>query len=53
MSNFNINSCTDLELAEMQGQLYNQLIQVQNNLLAINQEIKARKPKVEIPQPKE
>ena len=50
---FDINKATDLELAEAQGSLYNQLMQIQGNLLAINQEIKARKPKTDISQPAE
>lgn len=49
---FDINKATDLELAEALGQLYRQFMQIQDRLININQEIKARKPKIEI-QPKE
>ena len=39
---------TDLELAKAQGQLYQQFIQIQGNLIAVNQEITRREPKVEV-----
>ena len=39
---------TDLELAKLQGQLYQQFMQTQGNLIAINQEIERRIPKVEV-----
>lgn len=38
-----INEFTDLELAQAQGNLYQQLMQIQGNLIAINEEIKRRK----------
>ena len=41
--NKKIEDFTDLELAELQGQVYQQLIQAQGNLQAINQEIQRRK----------
>ena len=37
---------TDIELAEIQGENYKQLMLVQQNLIAINQEIAKRKVKV-------
>jgi hypothetical protein len=43
-----IDEFTDLELAELQGASYNELMRVQANLQAINQEILKRKP---VPEP--
>ena len=45
MENKQICEMTDLELAEVQGQQYQLLMQVQNNLLAVNNEIVKRKAK--------
>jgi hypothetical protein len=47
-----IKDLTDLELAEAQGNLYTQFMQIQGNLIGINQEIQKRKSseaKVSIP----
>jgi hypothetical protein len=41
-----IKDLSDLELAEASGQLYQQLMMVQQNLIAINEEIKKRKEKI-------
>jgi hypothetical protein len=41
--NKDIKDFTDLELAEISGSLYQQLMQVQQNLIIINQEIARRK----------
>jgi hypothetical protein len=38
-----IKDLSDLELAEASGQLYQQLMMAQQNLIAINEEIKKRK----------
>jgi hypothetical protein len=43
-----ITKMTDLELAKLQGSLYQQLMQTQGNLIAINQELDKRTPKVEV-----
>jgi len=43
--NKKIEDYTDLELAELSGQLYTQLMTIQQNLMTINQEIRKRKPK--------
>jgi hypothetical protein len=37
-----LSSFTDLELASVVGQLYQQLITVQNNLMAVNDEVERR-----------
>lgn len=37
-----LKDMTDLELAQAQGQLYPQLMQVQQNLIAINKELENR-----------
>lgn len=42
MNNKPLESFSDLELAKIQGQLYQQLMQIQGNLLAVNQEIDKR-----------
>jgi hypothetical protein len=42
-----LKTATDLELAELQGNLYQQFMQIQGNLIAINNEIRLRKPKLE------
>jgi hypothetical protein len=47
-----ITKISDLELAKIQGQLYQDFMRVQGNLVAVNQEIEKRTPKVDIP-PKE
>lgn len=39
----NIGDFSDLELAEISGKLYTDLMQIQGNLQAINQEIQRRK----------
>lgn len=44
-----LSEYTDIELAEIQGQSYQQLIQTQGNLVAINQEIQKRKKPAEKP----
>jgi hypothetical protein len=44
-----LDKMTDLQLAKVQGQLYQQLRQIEGNLLAVNQEIEKRTPKVEPP----
>ena len=42
-----LKTFSDLELAKMQGNMYQQLMQVQGNLIIINQEIDKRlKPEV-------
>ena len=38
-----VNQMTDLELGEIQGGLYQQLMQAQQNLIVINQEFARRK----------
>ena len=38
---------TDIELAKLQGNLYQELMRIQGNLIAINQEIDKRTPKKE------
>lgn len=43
MENKSLNEYTDLELAEISGQVYQQLMSVQQNLIAINGEIQNRK----------
>ena len=43
--NKELKDFTDLELAKLQGQLYQNLMQIQGNLLAVNQEIERRTPK--------
>jgi len=43
--NQDIKKMTDLELAEIQGQVYQQLMQAQGNLQIINAEVQRRKPK--------
>jgi hypothetical protein len=48
MENKTIDSWTDLELAELQGQSYNELMRIQANLQAIQTEINKRKP---VPEP--
>jgi hypothetical protein len=40
-----IKTLSDLELAKLQGSLYQQLMQTQGNLIAINQELEKRTPK--------
>lgn len=42
-----LSKMTDLELAQAQGKLYQQLMQVQSNLIAINQEIEKREKAVQ------
>ena len=37
-----LNKLSDLELAQVQGQQYQQMLQTQGNLFAINEEIKRR-----------
>jgi hypothetical protein len=44
MENKTIESYTDLELCELQGQSYNELMRAQANLQVIIQEINKRKP---------
>jgi len=44
MENKMITEYSDLELAELQGSSYNELMRIQANLQAINQEIARRKP---------
>lgn len=39
---------TDLELGKAQGQLYQEFIRIQGNLIAVNQEITRREPTVEM-----
>lgn len=41
-----ITKISDLELAKLQGQTYQELMRVQNNLLVVNQEIERRTPVV-------
>jgi hypothetical protein len=38
-----LSKMTDLEIAELSGQLYQQFMQTQGNLIAVNSEIKRRK----------
>jgi len=45
--NPDISKMTDLELAKIQGQVYQQLMQAQQNLLILNQELEKRTPKKE------
>jgi hypothetical protein len=45
--NTDINKMTDLELAKIQGNLYQQFMQIQGNLIAISQEIEKRGLKME------
>ena len=44
MENKPIEKFTDLELAKLSGQLYQQLMQVQNNLMVVSREIEKRTP---------
>ena len=46
-----ITKMTDLELAKLQGQMYQELMRVQGNLIAINQELEKRTPKAEVISP--
>ena len=46
--NKELKDFTDLELAKLQGQMYQELMRVQGNLIAINQEIEKRTPKAEV-----
>jgi hypothetical protein len=41
-----ITKLLDIELAKLQGQVYQELMRVQNNLISVNQEIEKRMPKV-------
>lgn len=43
--NTDITKSTDLELAQMQGTIYQQLMQAQQNLLILNQELEKRSKK--------
>ena len=43
--NKELKDFTDLELAKLLGQLYQELMRVQGNLIAVNQEIEKRTPK--------
>ena len=43
--NQDITKMSDLELAKLQGQVYQQLMQAQSNLMVINKEIEKRTPK--------
>ncbi len=45
--NKQIKEMTDLELAKALGNLYQQFMQIQQNLVAINQELEKRSPKKE------
>jgi len=47
-----LSKMSDLDLAKAQGQLYQQFMQIQGNLIAINGEIDKRTPKVELTQSK-
>jgi thiamine pyrophosphokinase len=40
-----LKDMTDLELAKLQGNMYQQLMMTQQNLIALNQEIDRRTPK--------
>ena len=42
-----ITKMSDLELAKLQGQLYQDLMRVQQNLMTVNQELEKRTPKDE------
>jgi len=44
-----LDKYTDLELAKLQGQLYQQFMQIQGNLIAVNGEIEKRTPKAAEP----
>ncbi len=43
-----ISKLSDLELAKIQGKVYQDLIQAQGNLAAINIELEKRTPKVNV-----
>lgn len=43
-----LSKMSDLQLARVQGQLYNQFMQVKDSIIAINQELEKRTPKVEV-----
>ena len=43
-----LKKMSDLELAKLQGNQYQQLMMTQQNLIAINQELQSRTPKVEV-----
>lgn len=44
--NTELKSMTDLELARVQGQLYQEFIRLQGNLLSINKELQERVSKL-------
>lgn len=46
-----LKKMSDLDLAKVQGQMYQEMLRIQGNLLAINNEINSRTPQVEAATP--